>query len=359
MNHHYLKTFTKIIYRIMPCILIFTGCSSNFRQETKPPISDNEKAEEFNASKDTETGQSNTLTDIKTKQPESSKDKNTKQFETSTNNSKTPSSPELTPPNLKPTTTEADWSEYFNDLNGAAVLYNASNMHYIIFEPELAKTRRSPCSTFKIISSLTALESGTIEPKDSIRTWSKEMFWNENWNRDIDFYDAFRTSCIWYFREIIDILGKEKIQEELDKLAYGNLDISDWEGRLNTNNNNRALTGFWVESSLMISPKEQTEVMARIFGPDSVYSEETRQELKQVMQIEQSELPGISIYGKTGMGKAQGIVVDAWFTGFAENLEKEETIYFCIYLGQSDDKNFSSTTAKEIAIRLISEYWAH
>lgn len=348
MNHHYLKTFTKIIYQIIPCIFIFTGCSSSFRQETEPPISNNKETEEFSASKDTET-----------KQPESSKNENPDPPETSTNDDITPSCSEPAPPNLKPTTTEADWSEYFNDLNGAAVLYNASNMHYIIFEPELAKTRRSPCSTFKIISSLIALESGTIKPKDSIRTWSKEVFWNENWNRDIDFYDAFRTSCIWYFREIIDTLGKEKIQEELNKLKYGNLDISDWEGRLNTNNNNRALTGFWVESSLMISPKEQTEVMARIFGTDSVYSEETRQELKQVMQIEQSEPSSISIYGKTGMGKAQGIVVDAWFTGFAENLENEETIYFCIYLGQSDDKNFSSTTAKEIAIRLISEYWAH
>ena len=47
------------------------------------------------------------------------------------------------------------------------------------------------------------------------------------------------------------------MQKELDKLQYGNCDISDWEGRLNTNNSNRALTGFWIESSLMISPKEQ------------------------------------------------------------------------------------------------------
>ena len=51
------------------------------------------------------------------------------------------------------------------------------------------------------------------------------------------------------------------MQVELDRLQYGNSDISDWEGRLNTNNNNRSLTGFWIESSLLISPKEQTEVM--------------------------------------------------------------------------------------------------
>ena len=30
--------------------------------------------------------------------------------------------------------------------------------------------------------------------------------------------------------------GKDLMQRELDWLQYGNCDISDWEGRLNTNN---------------------------------------------------------------------------------------------------------------------------
>lgn len=64
-----------------------------------------------------------------------------------------------------------------------------------------------------------------------------------------------------YYRQVVDDIGKDMMQKELDKLQYGNCDISDWEGRLNTNNNNRALTGFWIQSSLLISPKEQVEVM--------------------------------------------------------------------------------------------------
>lgn len=61
-------------------------------------------------------------------------------------------------------------------------------------------------------------------------------------------------------------------KKEFAHLQYGNCDISDWEGQLNTNNNNRALTGFWIKSSLTISPKEQVEVMERIFGENSDYS---------------------------------------------------------------------------------------
>ncbi len=115
-----------------------------------------------------------------------------------------------------PQITETDWSEYFEGLNGAAVVYDASAMQYRIYNREAAQTRRSPCSTFKIISSLTALEKGIIESENSTHGWSGEVFWNEDWNHDIDFEDAFRASCVWYFREVIDEIGQERMQEELD-----------------------------------------------------------------------------------------------------------------------------------------------
>lgn len=254
----------------------------------------------------------------------------------------------------EPEILDADWSEYFDGLNGAAVIYDSSARRYTVHNSELASTRRSPCSTFKIISSLIALESGIIEPGDSRRTWSGEVFWNEDWNRDLDFEEAFRTSCVWYYREVINDIGKDRMQEELNRLQYGNCDISDWEGRLNTNNSNRALTGFWLESSLLISPTEQVEVMERIFGESSDYPEEIRNELKQVMSVPDQDNKDLFLYGKTGMGKAEGIVVDAWFTGFAER--PEGNLYFCVYLGRTDGMNVSSSVAREIAIRLVEDY---
>lgn len=254
----------------------------------------------------------------------------------------------------EPRIEDIDWSNYFDGINGTAVIYEPIGNCYQIYNQELALTQRSPCSTFKIISSLIALENGIIKPNESVHTWSGEMFWNEEWNRDIDFSDAFHSSCVWYFREIIDEIGKDMIQKNLNELGYGNCDISDWEGRLNTNNNNPVLTGFWIESSLLISPKEQVEVMERIFGDNTDYSEETLDQLKQVMLLSEQNNAGISIYGKTGMGKAYGIVVDSWYTGFADTTDKR--IYFCVYLGETDNRNVSSTKAKEIAIKIVSDY---
>ena len=257
-----------------------------------------------------------------------------------------------------PQIVENDWSDYFQGCEGTAVLYYPSKEQIFVYQKELAEKQSSPCSTFKIISSLIALENGILDPENATRKWSGEQFWNQDWNQDIDFYEAFRTSCVWYFRELVNEIGQEQMQKALAALSYGNCDITDCEGRLNTNNNNRALTGFWIESSLKISPREQVQVMEYIFGDNSPYSPYTLKTLKKAMLTTGFQEGEITIYGKTGMGKVQGIVVDAWYTGFAEY--GNETIYFCVHLSESgkaknaeSEHEISSAFAKEIAIAIL------
>ncbi len=226
-------------------------------------------------------------------------------------------------------TVEADWSEYFNGRNGTAVIYDPSNRRYTVYNQKLAETRSSPCSTFKIISSLIALENGIILPEDSTRTWSGERFWNEDWDKDIDFREAFRTSCVWYFRQVIDDIGKDRMQKELEKLQYGNCDISDWEGSLNTNNNNRALTGFWIESSLRISPKEQTAVMERILGGNSDYSEETQNQLKQVILVPEQDRADFPCMEKPGWEKSM-VLSSTRGSQALRKVQKVLSIFACV-----------------------------
>lgn len=253
-----------------------------------------------------------------------------------------------------PTIISKDWSNYFDGLNGAAVFYDPSQYQYEIYNQELASIQRSPCSTFKIISSLIGLENGVIPSDNSTRKWSGEIFWKDDWNKDINFNEAFRVSCIWYFREVINELGADTIQRDLDKMQYGNRDISDWQGSLNTNNNNPVLTGFWVESSLKISAKEQVEVLERIFEGTIEYRPETISQLKKAMLIEDQNLSNYAVYGKTGLGEKDNVVVDSWFTGFVDTTEGN--IYFCVYLGKTDGAEVSSVIAKEIALEIISDY---
>lgn len=331
--------YFRAVFPVLSAAFILTGCTDSFSAEEKSHTENSEESGETEAE------------GTETEEIKSESDSVLSEKETEDCLRNDTAKPEA---GAESEIREADWSEYFNGLNGAAVLYDSSADRCTVYNSELASTRRSPCSTFKIISSLVGLENGIITPEDSVRTWSGEAFWNEDWNRDIDFREAFRTSCVWYYREVADDIGKDLMQRELDKLHYGNCDISDWEGRLNTNNNNRALTGFWIESSLTISPREQVEVMERIFGEDSDYSEETQSELKRVMLVSDRIETEFPVYGKTGMGKAEGVVVDAWFTGFAAR--EEGNLYFCVYLGRTDGMDVSSLAAKETAIRLVADY---
>ena len=93
--------------------------------------------------------------------------------------------------------------------------------------------------------------------------------------------------------------------------------------------------------------------MERIFGNDSTYTEKTQNILKQVMLVTEPNVTDIPVYGKTGLGAAENIVVDAWFTGFAETIDGNK--YFFVYLGQSDEQETSSAIAKQIAIQILND----
>ena len=67
--------------------------------------------------------------------------------------------------------------------------------------------------------------------------------------------------------------------------------------------------------------------MERIFGKDTIYSGNTIEELKNVMRAEEQNIADCTVYGKTGTGKAHGVLADAWFIGFAET--PEGNVYFC------------------------------
>ena len=156
---------------------------------------------------------------------------------------------------------------------------------------------------------------------------------------------AFQTSCIWFFRQIIDEVGNSEIQNELMQLGYGNCDISEWDG--SDVNPMPDLNGFWLGSSLKISPYGQVQVLKKIFEGESIYSDEDIAILKNIMLVSEDTK---QIYGKTGSGPNG----EAWFVGFCE--EDEDRKYFAIYLNDDGQQNnVSGNVAKEIGLELLKK----
>lgn len=166
---------------------------------------------------------------------------------------------------------------------------------------------------------------------------------NVKWNGDLTLEEAFEKSCIWYFREVIDLVGRDKMQEELKNLQYGNCDISEWNGsNINPLEN---LNVFWLDSSLKISPLEQVEVLSRIFEGHSDYDSRNIKILKRIMLVDENDSQ--KIYGKTGSGNGE-----AWFVGFSES--NGERRYLAIYLNDSEQRDqISGNKAKEMALEIL------
>lgn len=251
---------------------------------------------------------------------------------------------------------------------GVLAIYHPQAGKKLIWSDTSTLQRFSPCSTFKIAVAIIALECGVISPGDSTRAWSGKKYWNADWNKDQDLKSAMRSSCVWYFRKLVDEIGQERMQAELQKLGYGNADISDWEGKLSpggasaaTGCEDNELRGFWLNSSLMISPLEQVEVMERIFGPNSSFSAANLAVLKEATLAHEDAAAGIRIYGKTGTSGKPEQAMHGWFTGFAET--PAGPLYFCLYLGrgiiyETDDLLISGPIARDLALPLILRYCA-
>ena len=261
-----------------------------------------------------------------------------------TSNTDTDSNTIVDVPN--PTTKEIDLCDQFRGINGCAVIYNPDNNEYSIYNTSLCEQEVSPYSTFKIVSALAGLNNGVIENEYSMMNYSGEKYPLDEWNENASLDKAFQTSCIWYFRQIIDEVGQDEIQYELTQLEYGNCDISEWDG--SGINPMPDLNGFWLGSSLKISPLEQVQVLAKIFEGESLYSAEDVALLKEIMLVSEDTK---RIYGKTGSGPDG----EAWFVGFAE--ENGERIYFAIYLNDNTQaNNVSGNTAKEIALDVLESF---
>ena len=251
-------------------------------------------------------------------------------------------------------TEQIDLKKYFDDLNGTIIFYNPENEKYIVYNKQLSEKPSSPCSTFKIFSTYVGLLTNHIDPENSLRRWNGTKYWMNEWNRDIDLDNAFKYSCVWYYRRVIDDIGQETMQQYLNEYNYGNKDISDWKGDLNTNEPSYDLKGFWIESSLKISPKEQTQVISKIFADlQKANNQAVINEMKHVMLAYENTDQNLKIYGKTGYGVVNDEPADAWFVGMYEVNGK--TNYFALRLDNPKNAESTSVKAKEIAINIIKD----
>jgi len=196
--------------------------------------------------------------------------------------------------------------------------------------------RHSPLSTFKIPLVLMGFDSGILESKDSPRlTFSPELeknfgsWYNPNyiffqlWRRDHTPQTYLEYSVIWFSHYITQNLGMERFKAYVEKLSYGNRDVSGTPGK------NNGLFDSWLDTSLQISPLEQAEFIECLVTNTLPLSKDAQQKTREIL-YKQDIWDGWKLYGKTGGGRGN----QGWFVGWIE--KNDRRIAFAHYLERDD-----------------------
>ena len=200
----------------------------------------------------------------------------------------------------------------------------------------LAEHRFPPCSTFKIVSTLMGLDSGVLTGPESRLGYDGTRYEFAAWNGDLTLREAFRTSCVPYYKKLTGKLDRRTVQKTLDRLNYGNCDISVW----NSNGHNV----FWIESSLLISPLEQLGVLEKIFSGRSGFAPGHVELLRECMR--DGCAGDWTLYGKTGSGRNHNTNrLEGWFVGFAEPADGKP-VFFAAH-GAAPDRDVNGPEMRQ------------
>ncbi len=214
----------------------------------------------------------------------------------------------------------------FGKLDGTGIVLDLNRSKKLLFG-QRTDERLNPCSTFKILNSLIALDSNAVKDENETLVWDGVVRAYPVWNRDHSMRSAIQVSTVWFYQEMARRIGAAKMQKMVQASHYGNGDTS------------RSLTDFWLgNGSLKISANEQIDFLTKLMQYRLPFSERSIATVKDIMVIEKNQ--NYMLGGKTGSCAGIG-----WFVGFLE--EKNATKVFAFNV-KGDGAN--GAEAKKIAI---------
>lgn len=227
-------------------------------------------------------------------------------------------------------------SNFFGEYSGAFVLFDVTNNYYKRHNPEQCKKRYSPCSTFKIPNSLIALETGIATDENFPLKWDGTKQWMDSWNKDHTLKTAFANSVVWYYRELARRIGGEKMKYYVQKMNYGNMDISG------------GLDKFWLMNSIAISADEQVVFLTDLYYDKLPFSKRTFDIVKDIMILDKTDTSVMR--GKTGSSRNEKENYSiGWFVGYLEN--KNNAYIFAANIISKEKAN--GIIAKEITYNIL------
>lgn len=228
--------------------------------------------------------------------------------------------------------------KYFDDnkVEGCfALMDNASGKFTVHNLGRYRDSSYLPASTFKILNSLIGLQTGKISSDSMVIKWDGVERRVADWNKDLNMYEAFRVSSVYYYQEVARRIGKDTMQIWLDSLKYG---AKTDTGKVVITS---AIDSFWLDNSLKITPDQQLGLVKRLYFDQLPFFKSYQEMVKRAMLFENNS--NYRLGYKTGWGFKENGNAIGWVVGW---VEENNHPYFFVLNIESPDKDFDMWTIR-------------
>ncbi|WP_020602829.1 penicillin-binding transpeptidase domain-containing protein [Spirosoma spitsbergense] len=205
---------------------------------------------------------------------------------------------------------QVDWQTPFREckIGGSVTVYDYGQKKWLYSDSLDSQKATLPASTFKIINSLIALETGVIRDENDVVKWVGEVDtvlygYRPEIYHDMTVKEAFEQSAGWVYIELAKKIGRDRYRYYLTQCRYGNVNLSE-KG-----------VDFWNFGPFAISPQNQVAFLKALYDGKLPFSDRNRTIVKRLMITETTE--NYVIRAKTGWTRDGGVDI-GWWVGYVE-----------------------------------------
>ena len=224
--------------------------------------------------------------------------------------------------------------------DGAVVFFDGETQAWHASDASWLDATAIPASTFKVFSSLVALELGLVGSLDQLMILAEYHSSREAINRPLRFDEAFRLSALPHYKQLVRVIGEQRMQAALDATGYGNRSVGG------------GIDQFWITGDLRISPREQLAFLQRLTQDDLPFRSEVMRDVRFIMRRE--EFDG-GLRAKTGWATSAEGEHTGWSVGWLER-EEQAPLYFAVLLQTREPGETFLDIRLDLALQALAEY---
>jgi beta-lactamase class D len=210
---------------------------------------------------------------------------------------------------------QPQWRRRFDahGVPGTFVLLEPAKDRYLVLDERRARKGYLPHSTFEAANALVGLELGSIHDELEVFRWDGKPKPVALWERDHDLASGMAFSVVWMFQEIARRTGRARMKDWLERLDYGNADVSG------------GVDLFWLQGGLRISAMEQVGFLHRLAEGRLPATQRAQRLVREALVVERTS--GYTLYAKTGTSSQAMRDPVWWWIGWVERKGRPQAYF--------------------------------